>query len=96
MRQYVGLIHKEDASDYRLSFPDLPGVVTAGATLDEARELAEQTLAFHVEGFIEDGEAVPDPTSCGKAMGRRRSSGGHHHPGSAWRPLKVFWFWQPW
>jgi predicted RNase H-like HicB family nuclease len=66
MRQYVGLIHKEEASDFGVSFPDLPGVVTAGASLDEARELAEQALAFHVEGLIDDGEAVPAPTSLEK------------------------------
>ena len=42
-------------------FPRLPGVVTAGATADEARDLAEQALAFHVEGMIEDGVPVPKP-----------------------------------
>ncbi|TIT11043.1 MAG: hypothetical protein E5W74_14420 [Mesorhizobium sp.] len=68
MRQYIGLIHKEEASDYGVSFPDLPGVVTAGASFDEARELAEQALAFHVEGLIDDGEAVPDPTSLEQVM----------------------------
>lgn len=68
MRNYVGLIHKEDASDYGVSFPDFPGVVTAGASLEEARELAEQALAFHVEGLIEDGEPLPDPTSLAKII----------------------------
>ncbi|SFQ19718.1 Predicted nuclease of the RNAse H fold, HicB family [Mesorhizobium sp. NFR06] len=68
MRKYVGLIHKDDTSDYGVSFPDLPGVVTAGASLDEARELAEQVLAFHVEGLIDDGEAVPEPTSLEQVM----------------------------
>ncbi|SFO00174.1 Predicted nuclease of the RNAse H fold, HicB family [Mesorhizobium sp. NFR06] len=62
MRQYVGLIHKEDGSHFGVSFPDFPGVVTAGATVDEARELAEEALAFHVEGMIEDGKTVPPPT----------------------------------
>jgi len=62
MRQYVGLIHKEDANDYGVSFPDFPGVVTAAATVDEARDLAEQALAFHVDGMIEDGAPVPKPT----------------------------------
>ncbi|WP_245340605.1 type II toxin-antitoxin system HicB family antitoxin [Mesorhizobium sp. WSM4313] len=38
-------------------------MVTAGASLEEARELAERALAFHVEGLIDDGEAVPAPTS---------------------------------
>ncbi len=30
MRQYIGLIHKETDSDYGVSFPDFPGVITAG------------------------------------------------------------------
>ncbi|AZO38783.1 hypothetical protein EOA27_13340 [Mesorhizobium sp. M2A.F.Ca.ET.037.01.1.1] len=68
MRQYIGLIHKEEASDYGVSFPDLPGVVTAGASFDEARELAEQALAFHIEGLIDDGEAVPEPSSLEQIM----------------------------
>ncbi|MBN9552613.1 MAG: type II toxin-antitoxin system HicB family antitoxin [Alphaproteobacteria bacterium] len=68
MHQYIGLIHKELTSDYGVSFPDFPGVVTAGASLEEARELAEQALAFHVEGLIDDGEAVPDPASLEKVM----------------------------
>lgn len=68
MRQYIGLIHKEEASDYGVSFPDLTGVITAGASLEEARELAEQALAFHIEGMIEDGEAVPEPSSLEQVM----------------------------
>lgn len=68
MRQYIGLIHKEDASDYGVSFPDFPGVVTAGASLGEARDLAEQALAFHVEGLIDDGEAIPGPSSLEQIM----------------------------
>ncbi|RUV16586.1 MAG: hypothetical protein EOQ55_01015 [Mesorhizobium sp.] len=68
MRQYIGLIHKEDASDYGVSFPDFPGVVTAGASLGEARDLAEQALAFHVEGLIDDGEAIPEPSSLEQIM----------------------------
>ena len=62
IRQYVGLIHKEETSDCGVSFPDFPGVVTAAATVDEARDLAEQALAFHVEGMVEDGAPVPKPT----------------------------------
>ena len=30
MRQYIALIHKEADSDYGVSFPDLPGVISAG------------------------------------------------------------------
>ncbi|MGH9782452.1 MAG: type II toxin-antitoxin system HicB family antitoxin [Candidatus Acidiferrales bacterium] len=68
MRQYVGLIHKEAESDYSVSFPDFPGCITAGATLDEARAMAEEALAFHVEGLAEDSEAIPEPSSLESVM----------------------------
>jgi hypothetical protein len=37
--------------------------VAAGRTLEEARELAAEALGFHIQGMIEDGEAVPEPSS---------------------------------
>ncbi len=68
MRAYIALIHKEADSDYGVSFPDLPGCITAGATLDEARAMATEALAFHLEGLAEDGEAIPEPSSLEKIM----------------------------
>src|SRR5579884_1476979 len=68
MRQYIGLIRKEADSDYGVSFPDFPGAVTAGRTLDEARAMAEEALAFHIEGLVEDGEAIPEPSSLEVVM----------------------------
>ncbi|MGH6867620.1 MAG: type II toxin-antitoxin system HicB family antitoxin [Methylocella sp.] len=68
MRQYVGLIHKEAESDYSVSFPDFPGCITAGRDLDEARAMAEEALAFHVEGLAEDGEAIPEPSLLESVM----------------------------
>jgi predicted RNase H-like HicB family nuclease len=68
MRQYIGLIHKEADSDFGVSFPDFPGVATAGTTLDEARAMAEEALAFHIEGLVEDGEAIPEPSSLAEVM----------------------------
>jgi predicted RNase H-like HicB family nuclease len=76
MRQYVGLIHKEEKSDYSDSFPDFPGCVTAGATLDEARAMAEEALAFHVEGMVQDGEAIPEPSSLETIMADADSRSG--------------------
>ena len=56
MRQYIALIHKDADSDYGVSFPDLPGVISAGKTLDEAREMGAEALALHLEGLAADGE----------------------------------------
>jgi predicted RNase H-like HicB family nuclease len=68
MRQYIALIHKDADSDYGVSFPDLPGVISAGTTLDEARDMATEALALHLEGMAEDGEAIPEPSSLEEIM----------------------------
>ncbi len=76
MRQYIALIHKEAESDYGVSFPDLPGVVTAGSNLDEARKMAAEALAFHLEGLAEDGEPVPEPSSLDDIMSVKENRDG--------------------
>jgi predicted RNase H-like HicB family nuclease len=68
MTQYIALIHKEPASDYGVSFPDFPGCISAGVTLDDARAMATEALALHVKGMIEDGEALPKPSSLEDIM----------------------------
>jgi predicted RNase H-like HicB family nuclease len=76
MRQYIALIHKDADSDYGVSFPDFPGVITAGRTLDEARALAEEAVAFHIEGLIEDEKALPEPSNLETVMKNRRNRDG--------------------
>ena len=76
MRHYIALIHKDADSDYGVSFPDLPGVITAGSSLDEARKLAAEALAFHLEGLAEEGEAVPEPSSLEGIMNIRENMDG--------------------
>ena len=68
MPSYIGLIHKDANSDFGVSFPDFPGVITAGTTLDDARAMAEEALALHVEGMVEDGEAIPEPSTLEEMM----------------------------
>jgi predicted RNase H-like HicB family nuclease len=73
MADYIALIHKEPASNYGVSFPDFPGCVTAGATLDEARREAAEALALHIDGMIEDGETIPEPSSLEDVMAEREN-----------------------
>ena len=68
MPQYIALIHKDADSDYGVSFPDFPGCVSAGATLDEARDLASEALALHWEGIVQDGAPVPTPSTLAAIM----------------------------
>jgi predicted RNase H-like HicB family nuclease len=71
MTDTIALIHKEPASDDGVCFPDFPGCVAAGATLDEARHEAAAALALHIAGMIEDGEAIPAPASLEEVMAER-------------------------
>lgn len=73
-RNYIALIHKEADSDYGVSFPDLPGVISAGSTVDEARAMAAEALALHLKGMEEDGEAIPEPSSLQDIMSNRENA----------------------
>ena len=61
--EYIAYLHKDKGSDFGVSFPDFPGCITAGKTLEEARKLAVEALKLHMAGMIEDGEALPEPST---------------------------------
>ncbi|MCY3933613.1 MAG: type II toxin-antitoxin system HicB family antitoxin [Acidobacteria bacterium] len=60
--RYVSFIHRDDAG-YGVSFPDFPGCVSVGDTVDEAVRHGCEALAFHVEGLVADGAPIPPPRS---------------------------------
>ena len=68
MSQYIALIHKEANSDYGVSFPDFPGCVTAGSTVEEALVMAREALVGHIEAMIEKGLAIAEPSSMDAIM----------------------------
>ena len=68
MATYIALLRKDEASDYGVDFPDLPGCATAGRTLEEARMAAAEALTLHLEGLAEDGETAPKPSSVDDVM----------------------------
>ena len=63
MRYYPAIVEKEADSDFGVFFPDFPGCVSAGPTMSEAVANAEAALALHIEGMIEDDEALPEPSA---------------------------------
>lgn len=68
MASYIGLIRKDHDSDFGVDFPDFPGCISAGATIEEARRMAEEALELHVRGMAEDGDALPAPSSLKTIM----------------------------
>lgn len=72
MTAYVALLRKQHDSDYGVDFPDFPGCITAGKTLEDARRMATEAVQLHVEGMIEDGEAIPAPSQLDEIMADHR------------------------
>lgn len=59
--RYIAFIHKDHDSAYGVSFPDVPGCISAGDTIDEAVRNAVEALSGHVRMLEADGDPVPQP-----------------------------------
>ena len=47
---------------FQVIVPALPGIVTYGRTLEEAREMAQDAISCHIQGLLKDNEEIPvDP-----------------------------------
>ena len=68
MANYIAVVHKDRKSDFGVSFPDFPGCITAGSTIDEAKDMAHEALSLHIKGMIEDGENIPAPSKLEDIM----------------------------
>ena len=56
---YPAVIDKDPDSDFGVVFPDFPGCVSAGRTVDEAIRGAHEALAGHVALMVADGDDCP-------------------------------------
>jgi predicted RNase H-like HicB family nuclease len=57
--KYPVFIEKDEKSDYGVTVPDLPGCFSAGSTLEDAFENAEEAILTHIEGLLMDNEKIP-------------------------------------
>jgi predicted RNase H-like HicB family nuclease/uncharacterized protein (DUF1778 family) len=62
-RTYIGIIHKDDGSDFGVSFLDFPGCASAGKDLTEAGKNAVEALQGHIDVMVEGGDFISDPSS---------------------------------
>ena len=58
--RYPIVIHKDPDSDYGVTVPDLPGCFSAGSTMDEAIEMARESIIGHIETLLMDAQPIPD------------------------------------
>lgn len=58
---YLAVCEPYGNNGFGVYFPDLPGCVTYGSDIDDARKNAKEALELHIYGMQEDGECIPEP-----------------------------------
>jgi len=71
MAGYIALVHKDEGTSYGVSFPDVPGCISAGDTFEEAVANAAEALAGHLALMRADGDPIPAPRSFEDLKGDR-------------------------
>jgi antitoxin HicB len=59
-RTYTFVFNPEPEGGYTVTCPALPGLVTYGETLEEARRMACDAMDGLIEVMLEQGEAIPE------------------------------------
>jgi predicted RNase H-like HicB family nuclease len=62
MKKYAVVIEKAP-NNYSTYVPDLPGCISTGRTPAEIEKNIREAIEFHIEGMIEDGDPIPEPSS---------------------------------
>lgn len=60
---YIALVHKDSDTSYGVSFPDVPGCISAGDTFEEAVDNAAVALAGHLAVMEADSDPLPEARS---------------------------------
>ncbi len=58
--QYLMVIEKGE-NNFSAYFPDLPGCVATGETIEEVKANLTGALIMHLQGLAEDNEPLPPP-----------------------------------
>ena len=53
-------IFSKEKENYNVSFPDIPGCITFGRSLQEAYDMAEDALCLILYSMEEDGDQIPE------------------------------------
>ena len=62
LKKYAVVIERGE-SNLSAYVPDLPGCVTTGRTVDEIERNMRVAIELHLEGMVEDGEPIPEPST---------------------------------
>ncbi|WMJ08831.1 type II toxin-antitoxin system HicB family antitoxin [Nitrosomonas sp. sh817] len=49
--------------NYSAYVPNLPGCIATGSTIEETERDIREAIGLHIEGMMEDGLPIPQPTT---------------------------------
>ena len=61
MKRYA-IVVEDAGSNFAAYVPDLPGCVATGDTQEEVARLIREAIEMHLEGMVEDGLPIPQPS----------------------------------
>lgn len=56
---YRILLKKEPEGGYTVTVPTLPGCITYGETIEEAKKMAKEAIELYIESLKAHGEEIP-------------------------------------
>ncbi len=62
-KTYRIVLRHEPEGGYTVTVPSLPGCVTFGADITEARAMAKEAIAAYLESMAKHGEVIIDDTA---------------------------------
>ncbi|HEX6719806.1 MAG TPA: type II toxin-antitoxin system HicB family antitoxin [Pyrinomonadaceae bacterium] len=62
MKKYLIIVEKTDTG-YSAYSPDIPGCGSTGQTKQEVERNIQEAIQFHIEGLLEEGYPVPEPST---------------------------------
>ncbi len=75
MRYAVAIEKGDKRHAYGVVVPDLPGCFSAGDTLDDALVNAKEAILLHLEGLLDEKEAIPAPHPLEEHVKKRQWKG---------------------
>lgn len=78
MERYLIVIEKSKTG-YSAYSPDVLGCITTGKTIDQTIVNMKSALEFHLQGLLEDGEAIPKPRGVQSYLDAERDSEGEEY-----------------
>ncbi len=68
MKEYLIIFEKNELGHYGAYVPDLPGCISFGDTLEEAKINIKEAIAFHIEGLKLEDFPIPETNSTASMM----------------------------